>query len=58
MAAGESLLYDDGERIVLPERLAGRVYILLEGELSEMPLAGQNANGPLPSRRPHVPAMS
>lgn len=48
LAAGEGLLYDEGERIILPERLASRVYILLEGELSEMPLAGQNANGPLP----------
>lgn len=48
LAAGESLLYDEGERIILPERLANRVYVLLEGKLSEIPLARQNANEPLP----------
>jgi small-conductance mechanosensitive channel len=36
LEAGEVLPYDGGERIVLPERLADRVCVLLEGELSEV----------------------
>jgi small-conductance mechanosensitive channel len=34
MAAGETLLYDEGERIVLPGRVTSRVCVLLEGALS------------------------
>jgi small-conductance mechanosensitive channel len=33
--SGVVLAYDDGERINLPERLAQRIYVLLEGELSQ-----------------------
>ena len=36
IAAGESLLYDDGERIVLPERLAGCFCVLIDGQLAEI----------------------
>jgi small-conductance mechanosensitive channel len=35
VAAGEALLYDDGERIALPARLAGFVCLLLDGALAE-----------------------
>ena len=35
IAAGEALLYDDGERIALPDRLAGRVCLLVDGALAE-----------------------
>ena len=35
-AAAEALLYDDGERIALPDRLAGRVCLLIDGALSEI----------------------
>ena len=55
LAAGESLLYDEGERIILPERFAGCVFVLLEGELSETPLARQNANDLFPWKTsPHA----
>lgn len=40
VAAGEPLLYDDGERIALPERMAGRLGLLIEGSLAE-PLTAQ-----------------
>lgn len=33
--AGEALLFDDGERISLPARLAGRVCLLVDGALGE-----------------------
>lgn len=33
--AGEALLYDDGERISLPARLAGRACLLVDGALAE-----------------------
>ena len=33
--AGESLIYDDGERIALPDRLAGHVCLLVDGALAE-----------------------
>lgn len=36
IAAGETLFYDDGEPIVLPERLAGYFGVLIDGELSEI----------------------
>jgi hypothetical protein len=38
--AGEYLQYDDGERVVLPERLAGCFCILIDGQLSEIPAGG------------------
>jgi small-conductance mechanosensitive channel len=44
IAAGESLLYDDGERILLPERLAGCLCVLIEGQLSEIVPAAMPAN--------------
>jgi hypothetical protein len=36
IAAGEQLLYDAGERIVLPERLAGHFCILVDGQVSQI----------------------
>jgi small-conductance mechanosensitive channel len=36
VAAGERVLYDDGERIVLPERLAGCFCVLIDGQLTEV----------------------
>ncbi len=48
LAAGEVLPYDEGERIVVPEHLSGHVFVLLEGELSEIQSAGHNSNAPLP----------
>jgi D-aminopeptidase len=48
MAAGERLLYDEGERIVLPERLASHVCVLLEGGLSAMATDGHEVNAARP----------
>jgi small-conductance mechanosensitive channel len=41
IAAGEQLLYDAGERIVLPERLADRFCILVDGQLAQIDPAGE-----------------
>jgi small-conductance mechanosensitive channel len=50
IAAGVSLLYDDGERIVLPERLAGCFCVLIDGELSEITPARENPSASVPSK--------
>jgi small-conductance mechanosensitive channel len=44
LAAGETLLYDEGERIVLPLRLTSRACVLLEGALSEVTASERNGN--------------
>jgi hypothetical protein len=44
VGCGEVLLYDDGERIVLPDRMAGRVGLLLDGTLAEPP-GGRRSSG-------------
>jgi len=41
IAAGEQLLYDAGERIVLPERLADRFCILIDGQLAQIDPDGE-----------------
>jgi small-conductance mechanosensitive channel len=44
-AAGEQLLYDAGERIVLPERLADRFCILIDGQLAQINPDGESFEG-------------
>ena len=51
ISAGEQLLYDAGERIVLPERLAGRFCILVDGQLSPI-TAGERLRGAAPEPQP------
>jgi small-conductance mechanosensitive channel len=52
IAAGEQLLYDRGERIVLPERLAGRFCILIDGQLSHIAAADERLLGEHSQARP------
>jgi small-conductance mechanosensitive channel len=50
LAASEVLAFDEGERIVLPERLAGRSCFLLEGHLSESAAEAQEPLAPMAFR--------
>jgi small-conductance mechanosensitive channel len=45
IASGVQLLYDAGERIVLPERLAGRFCILVDGQLAQIDPDGETFEG-------------
>jgi small-conductance mechanosensitive channel len=51
MAAGETLRYDDGERIVLPERLADCMCVLLDGAVSEIAPGEEHARPSIGSAR-------
>lgn len=52
--AGETLFYDDSERIALPDRLAGHLCFLVDGTLAESlhPETGLQALGRMPARTP------
>lgn len=51
IATGEQLLYDAGERIVLPERLAGRFCILIDGQVSQIASDDEDFEGAQASLR-------